>query len=37
MSILDESVLVVNQKVKIIELTNEYAVFDQGGTQLAGG
>ncbi len=34
MSILDESVLVVNQKVKIIELTNEYAVFDQGGTQI---
>jgi uncharacterized protein YxjI len=34
MSILTESVLVVNQKVKIIELTNEYAVFDQNGTQI---
>jgi uncharacterized protein YxjI len=34
MSILSESVLVVNQKAKIIELTNEYAVFDQNGTQI---
>lgn len=32
--ILDEPILVVNQKTKIIELTNEYAVFDQGGNQL---
>jgi uncharacterized protein YxjI len=32
--ILDEPVLVVNQKTKLIELTNEYAVFDQQGNQL---
>ncbi len=32
--LLDEPVLVVNQKTKLIELTNEYAVFDQGGNQL---
>lgn len=31
---LDEPVLVVNQKTKLIELTNEYAVFDQSGNQL---
>ena len=29
-----EPVLVVNQKVKLIELTNEYTVFDQHGTQI---
>jgi uncharacterized protein YxjI len=29
-----EPVLVVNQKVKLIELTNEYKVFDQNGTQI---
>ena len=34
MGILDASVLVVNQKAKIIELTNEYAVFDDGGVQI---
>lgn len=34
MSLLTESVLVVNQKAKIVELTNEYAIFDQGGTQI---
>ena len=31
---LDEPILVVNQKAKLIELTNEYAVFDQNGKQL---
>jgi uncharacterized protein YxjI len=34
MSILDAAVLVVNQKAKIIELTNEYAVFDDSGNQI---
>jgi uncharacterized protein YxjI len=29
-----ETVLVVNQKVKLIELTNEYKVFDQNGEQI---
>jgi uncharacterized protein YxjI len=33
-SILTEPVLVVNQKVKLIELTNEYKVFDQQGAQI---
>jgi uncharacterized protein YxjI len=33
-SLLDEPVLVVNQKAKLIELTNEYAVYDQQGQQL---
>lgn len=32
--LLDEPVLVVNQKTKLIELTNEYAVFDQHGNQI---
>src|SRR5215212_229017 len=32
--ILTETVLVVNQKVKLIELTNEYKVFDQNGAQI---
>jgi uncharacterized protein YxjI len=32
--LLDEPVLVVNQKTKLIELTNEYAVFDQNGNQV---
>ena len=32
--LLDEPVLVVNQKAKLIELTNEYAVYDQQGNQL---
>lgn len=34
-SILDEPVLVVNQKAKIIELNNQYSVFDQYGQQIA--
>ena len=33
-SILTETVLVVNQKVKLIELTNEYKVFDQNGEEI---
>jgi uncharacterized protein YxjI len=33
-TIFTEPVLVVNQKAKIIEINNEYAVFDQHGTQL---
>jgi uncharacterized protein YxjI len=32
--LLTEPILVVNQKAKIIELTNEFAVYDQGGNQL---
>ncbi|QGG96492.1 phospholipid scramblase-related protein [Actinomarinicola tropica] len=32
--ILDLPVLVVSQKLKLIELTNEYSVFDQGGQQV---
>jgi len=32
--LLDAPVLVVNQKTKLIELTNEYAVFDQNGAQI---
>lgn len=35
-SIFGEPVLVVNQKAKIIELKNEYGVFDQSGQRLAG-
>jgi uncharacterized protein YxjI len=34
-SILNEPVLVVNQKVKLIELNSQYSVFNQAGTQLA--
>jgi uncharacterized protein YxjI len=34
-TIFDEPVLVVNQKAKIIELNNQYSVFDQAGTQIA--
>jgi uncharacterized protein YxjI len=34
-SIFDEPVLVVNQKAKIIELNNQYGVFDRDGRQLA--
>ena len=34
-TVFTEQVLVVNQKVKLIEVTNEYAVYDQNGTQLA--
>jgi len=33
-SLFTEPVLVVNQKTKLIELTNEYAVFDQQGNQI---
>jgi len=33
--ILTEPVLVVNQKAKIIELNNEYSVFDQHGNRIA--
>ncbi len=33
-SLLTERVLVVNQKTKLIELTNEYKVFDQNGAQI---
>lgn len=32
--IFDQPVLVVNQKAKLIELNNEYAVYDQQGTQI---
>lgn len=34
-SIFDEPILVVNQKAKIIELNNQYSVFDQYGRQIA--
>ncbi|CAL9442657.1 hypothetical protein SUDANB95_02265 [Actinosynnema sp. ALI-1.44] len=33
-TLFTEPVLVVNQRVKLIELANEYAVFDQHGRQL---
>lgn len=33
-ALLTQPVLVVNQKAKLIELTNEYAVFDGDGRQL---
>lgn len=33
-SLFSEPVLVVNQKAKLIELTNEYKVFDQNGDQI---
>ncbi len=32
--LLDEPVLVVNQKAKLIELTNEFAIYSQDGRQL---
>ena len=35
-AIFNEPVLVVNQKVKLVELTNQYAVYDQHGNQLGG-
>ena len=35
-SLMDQPVLVVNQKWKIIEINNEYAVYDQHGTQVGG-
>jgi uncharacterized protein YxjI len=34
-TIFDEPILVVNQKAKIIELNNQYSVFNQVGTQVA--
>ncbi len=33
-TLFTEPVLVVNQKAKLIELNNEYAIFDQNGTQI---
>lgn len=33
-TIFTEPILVVNQKAKIIEVTNEYAIFDQHGRQI---
>ncbi|MEU5778365.1 scramblase, partial [Streptomyces venezuelae] len=33
-SLFTEPVLVVNQKAKLIELTNEYSVMDQSGNTL---
>lgn len=33
-TLFTEPILVVNQKAKLIELTNQYAVFDQHGRQL---
>ncbi len=33
-TVFTEPVLVVNQKAKLIEVNNEYAVFDQHGTQI---
>ena len=33
-SVFTEPVLVVNQKAKLIEVNNEYAIFDQHGTQI---
>lgn len=33
-SLISEPVLVVNQKAKLIEVNNEYAVYDQHGTQI---
>ncbi|HEX2782607.1 MAG TPA: phospholipid scramblase-related protein [Ilumatobacteraceae bacterium] len=34
-SIFTEPILVVNQKAKLIELKNQYSVFDQNGAQIA--
>lgn len=34
-TLFTEPILVVNQKVKLIELTNQYSVFDQSGHQIA--
>lgn len=33
-TLFSEPVLVVNQKAKLIEVTNQYAVFDRNGTQI---
>lgn len=35
-TIFTERILVVNQKAKLLELTNEYAVYDASGTQIGG-
>ncbi len=34
-TIFDEPILVVNQKAKLLELNNQYSVFDQHGRQIA--
>jgi hypothetical protein len=34
-SVFDEPVLVVNQKAKLIEVVNQYSVYDANGTQIA--
>jgi len=34
-TIFTEPILVVNQKAKLIELNNQYSVFDQSGGQIA--
>ena len=34
-TLFTEPILVVNQKAKLVEVSNEYAVYDQNGTQLA--
>ncbi len=34
-NVFTESVLVVNQKAKLLEVTNQYSVYDQNGTQIA--
>jgi uncharacterized protein YxjI len=34
-SIFAEPILVVNQKAKLVEITNQYRVFDASGTQIA--
>jgi uncharacterized protein YxjI len=34
-SVFNEPILVVNQKAKVFELTNQYGVFDRNGNQLA--
>lgn len=33
-TLFDSPVLVVNQKAKLVEVTNEYAIYDAAGTQL---
>jgi len=33
-TVFTEPILVVNQKAKLIEVNNEYAIFDQDGTQI---
>lgn len=35
-TVLTEPILVVNQKAKIIEVSAEYAIYDQHGTQIGG-